>query len=422
VVKRLAPHRGGFDPVTTISAEGRMNLPVHHGSSAPVCAEDFYSDEFLLDPFPRYAAMRALGPVVWMSRHGNYAVTQYREVREALRNDKVFSSAHGVAGDAFGCDFMKGNTLASDGAFHAMMRSAMIAPLTRGALERVRGRIETAASELVGALVTRRSFDGIGDLAHHLPLTIVTELVGLTEEGRENMLKWAAGGFDILGMQNARGQRGVEAVKEMRHYINTMATPERLKPGSWTALIYERAGRGEIPREACPLLVRDYIGPSLDTTIAATGELIHQLGQDPSQWDALRCDPALVPNAVNEAVRLGSPIRALTRTTLQECELGGVALPAGARVMILYASANRDERKFSDPDRFDVRRRNNDHVGFGYGAHVCAGMFLARLEMEALLKAMIGQVGRIETGPPTPALNNTIRSFASLPTTFHAAA
>jgi cytochrome P450 len=169
------------------------------------------------------------------------------------------------------------------------------------------------------------------------------------------------------------------------------------------------------------LLVRDYIGPSLDTTIAATGELIHQLGQDPSQWDALRRDPALVPNAVNEAVRLGSPIRALTRTTLQECELGGVALPAGARVMILYASANRDERKFPDPDRFDVRRRNNDHVGFGYGAHVCAGMFLARLEMEALLKAMIVQVGRIETGPPTPALNNTIRSFASLPTTFHAA-
>jgi cytochrome P450 len=385
----------------------------------PTCDDDFYGDDFIRDPYPRYAAMRALGPVVWMSQHGNFAATHYQEVREALRNDRVFSSAQGVAGDQFGCDFMKGNTLASDGAFHDMMRAAMIAPLTRGALERVRGHIEAAAANLVAALVARGAFDGIRDLAQHLPLTIVTELVGLTEEGRDNMLKWAAGGFDILGMQNEHGRLGVEAVKEMRHYIGTMATPDRLKPGSWTAQVYERADRGEIPREVCPLLVRDYIGPSLDTTIAATGELIHQLGAHPDQWDILRNEPTLIPGAVNEAVRLGSPIRSLTRTLAQDCELGGVALPAGSRVMLLYASANRDERKYANPDRFDVRRKNNDHLGFGYGAHVCAGMFLARLEMEALLKAMIERVERIETGPPTVALNNTIHSFATLPAAFH---
>jgi cytochrome P450 len=398
-----------------------MNGPTAQGGAAPVYDADFYGDDFILDPLPHYAAMRALGPAVWLSRHGNYAITQYKEAREALRNHGVFSSAHGVAGDQFGCDFMKGNTIASDPPFHDQMRTTMGAPLTAKAIEGIRERIDREAHALVARLVARRSFDGMTDLACHLPLTIVTELVGLPEDGRENMLTWAAGGFDILGVQNQRGMQGVETVKEMRSYIVNNATPDRLKPGSWTARIYALADQGQIPGEICPLLVRDYIGPSLDTTIAATGELIYQLANNPAQFDLLRRDPSLIPNASNEAVRLGSPIRSLTRTVATDYELGGVRLPAGARVMIVYASANRDERKFDNPDRFDVTRNRSDHVGFGFGIHTCAGSHLARLEMDALLRALTAQVARIEVGTPTIALNNTICSFATLPMTLHAA-
>ncbi|MEX2127628.1 MAG: cytochrome P450 [Xanthobacteraceae bacterium] len=389
--------------------------------AAPVYDEDFYGDEFIRDPYPRYAAMRALGPVVWLVRHGNFAVTQYKEVREALRNHKVFSSAQGVAADQFGCDFMKGNTIASDPPFHDVMRNTMVAPLRPGTLELVQDRIEHEAETLIETLISRGTFDGMADLATHLPLAIVTELVGLPEDGRENMLRWAAGGFDIFGVQNARGRQGVETVKEMRNYIATKATPERLKPGSWTARIYELADRGEIPRETCPLLVRDYIGPSLDTTIAATGQLIYQLARNPEQYQLLCEDPSLIPNASNEAVRLGSPIRSLTRTVTDDIELGGVRLPDGARVMLVYASANRDDRKFETPDRFDVRRVGAEHLGFGNGIHMCAGMRLARLEMDSLLKALIRRVDRIEVAEPTVAMNNTICSFASLPMRLHAA-
>ena len=387
---------------------------------APVYDRDFYSDEFIRDPYPRYAAMRALGPVVWLPRHGNFAVTQYREAREALRNHKVFSSAQGVAADAFGCDFMKGNTIGSDPPFHDMMRTAMMAPLRPGELELVRERIEREADALISRLVERRSFDAMEDLAPQLPVSIVTDLVGLPEEGRDNMLRWAAGGFDIFGVQNERGRRGVETVKEMRSYILLQATPERLKKGSWTARIFELAERGEIPLTACPLLVRDYIGPSLDTTIAATGELMYRLGAHPDQFELLRRDPSLIPNASNEAVRLGSPIRSLTRTVTEDTTLGGVRLPAGARVMIVYASANRDERKFENPDSFDVQRAGADHLGFGNGIHMCAGMRLARLELDSILKSLVRRVERIEAGEPTPAMNNTIRSYASLPLTLHA--
>jgi cytochrome P450 len=398
-----------------------MNRPTRTEASAPVYEADFYADEFIRDPQPRYAEMRALGPVIWLARHGNYAVTRYDEAREVLRNHQVFSSAHGVAADQFGCDFMKGNTIASDPPFHDLMRSTMGRPLTPKALEDVRAQIEAEARALIDRLLVRRSFDGMKDLAHHLPLTIVTKLVGLPEDGRENMLKWAAGGFDIFGVQNARGTQGVETVQEMRSYIIEKAAPERLKPGSWTARIYELADQGAIPRDICRLLVRDYIGPSLDTTIAATGQLLLELGRDPSQFEALRRDPSLIPNATNEAVRLGSPIRSLTRTVVSDCELGGMRLPAGARVMVVYASANRDERKFDNPHRFDVTRARADHVGFGYGIHACAGMHLARLEMNSLLSALVTRVSRIEVGTPTIAMNNTICSFASLPVTLHAA-
>jgi cytochrome P450 len=395
--------------------------PVSGEGSAPVYDADLFCDDFVRDPYPHYTAMRELGPVVWLTRHCNFAVTRYQEVKEALRNWQTFSAAQGVAADQIGCDFLRGNTLASDPPIHDTLRVAVAAPLLPGALQDIRGQIEQAANELIIGLTQKKSFDGIGDLARVLPLTIVTELVGLPEDGRENMLKWAGASFDILGVQNERGQRALETIKEMRQWITTRATSDRLKPGSWTWRIHELAKKGAITEAMAPLLIRDYINPSLDTTISAIGELIYQLGKNPNQWQLLRRDPTLVPNAVQEAVRLCAPIRTLSRTVVQDTELGGIALPASSRVMLLFASANRDQKKFPDPDRFDVTRPSRDHMSFGNGVHMCVGLHLARLEMESILNAMIPMVARIEVGEPTVAMNNTIRGFAMLPVTFDAA-
>ena len=384
----------------------------------PCYEHEFYADTFIADPLPHYAAMRALGPVVYLPSLGNYAITRYDEVKQALRNFEVFSSAQGVAADETGCTFLRGahgNTLNSDPPAHDVMRATVAAPLLPGALTSIQGRIEQEAELLVDSLLQRDGFDGMADLARHLPLTIVTELVGLAEDGRENMLHWAGAAFDILGVQNERGRCGLQTMTEMRRYIATEVVPERLKPGSWTGRLYDLVERGQIPREMVPLLVRDYISPSLDTTISATGELFYQLGRNPDQWDLIRRDPALIPGAVNEAVRLGTPVRSFSRTLTRRFEIGGAMLPEGARVMVLYASANRDERQFPDPDRFEPARAGGLHVGFGHGIHQCVGMHLARLEMESLLKAMIGRVAAITVGKPTMAMNNTIHAFATLP-------
>jgi cytochrome P450/ferredoxin-NADP reductase len=383
---------------------------------APHYDVDFYADAFIHDPYTHYKAMRSLGPIVYLPQHDNYAVVRFAELRECLRDTEAFRSGGGVAADDTGCAFLRGNTLASDPPIHTQMRSAMGAPLLPSALTAHRSRIVEAAEALVDELCERRSFCGVVDLAQRLPLTVVTELVGLPGDGAENMLRWAAASFDILGIQNERGQAGTETIKEMRRWIANRATVERLRPGSWTARILELAEAGEIPASMAPQLVRDYINPSLDTTIAATAELILQLAQNPDQWDLVRNDPSLIPQAVDEAVRLATPIRSFTRTLSLDRELWGVRVPHGARVMMVFASANRDERRFVDPERFLVRRTERDHVGFGHGIHMCVGMHLARLEMTSLLAAMVPRIASFNIDAPIVAINNTIRGYSAMPT------
>jgi cytochrome P450 len=142
------------------------------------------------------------------------------------------------------------------------------------------------------------------------------------------------------------------------------------------------------------------------------------LATHPEQWATLKADRSLIPNAFNETVRLESPIRAFSRVATADTSIGGYDIDAGARVMILYASANRDERFFDRPDEFDITRPNaSGHLGFGYGTHGCAGQGLARLEAQAVLQALVTQVETIELGQPVRGMNNLICAWASLPMT-----
>jgi cytochrome P450 len=263
--------------------------------------------------------------------------------------------------------------------------------------------------------VGRGQFDAVMDLAQHLPLTIVSKLVGLEDYGRGSMLRWASATFNVLGTMNTRGCAAMTDVQEMRSYLGGAGIREHLRSGSWGDRIFQAGERGEVEPERCPVLMRDYLGPSLDTTIFATANLVMLFGKYPEQWDLVRNDPALIPNAINESLRLESPIRGFTRHLTTDAAIGGVSIPGGNRVLLLYASANRDERKWQDAERFDVRRRASDHLGFGNGTHMCAGLHLARLEMTALLEVLVEKVARFEIGEPVLALNNVLRGLASLP-------
>lgn len=341
-------------------------------------------------------------------------------MRAALRDHATFISSEGVAGDDFGCQHLRGNTVASDPPRHTALRQAIEPPLQRRSLEPLRPRIQAAADALIDDLVARDAFCGVTDLAQPLPLNVVRDLVGLPTFARDEMLRWAGAAFDTLGCQNARGKAAQAHIADMRQFIGAQATVENLTPGSWTRRILELADAGEVAPELAPFAVRDLINPSLDTTISAIAHLALQLAQAPDAFRRLKAEPKLIPNAVHEAVRLGTPIRSFARHAARDIEIGGATIPKGARVMMLYASANRDERVFVDPDRFDLDRPARRHLGFGAGIHMCVGMHLALMEMECLLAAMVERAGALEAGTPEPAMNNTICGFAKLPMRFAA--
>lgn len=205
---------------------------------------------------------------------------------------------------------------------------------------------------------------------------------------------------------------------EMLTYARTEAVPPHLKPGGWAQMVYDAGDRGEIAKDLCPGLMSGYLGPALDTTINGISNLMMLFGGHPEQWDLVRDDPSLIPNAVNEVLRLESPIQRFSRYVAENAVVGDTPIPAGSRVMILYGAANRDERRWAVPTAFDVRReRVAEHLAFGNGPHACVGSGLARLEMCVILEALVARVARFETAHLQRAVSQALRGAASLQVT-----
>lgn len=180
--------------------------------------------------------------------------------------------------------------------------------------------------------------------------------------------------------------------------------------------MFDAADRGEIGKFEARMMIIDFVAPGLDTTILATTHMLWLLGCNPEAWQRLRRDPALIPAAVVEAVRMSSPVRCFTRRVSRDAEIGGVSLRAGDRVALLFGSANMDERHYPDPTRFDLDRPPGGNLGWGNGPHTCIGIHLAKLEMQALLRALVAQVETIETVEDPPRIrNNTLQGIAALP-------
>ncbi|MBR9862914.1 MAG: cytochrome P450 [Rhodobacteraceae bacterium] len=389
--------------------------------SIPSYDIDFYSDEVIQDPYPVYEKMRAIGPVVYLPQHDLYALPRYDEVSAALRQPLRFASSRGVSPIPKVNEILVGSTLNSDPPEHDRTRAVTSEPLLPGALKEIEPMLVKAANGLIDTLCARGEFDAVSDLAQYLPVTIVAELVGLPKAvDSAQMLKWASATFNLFGTENARTEQAFADLVDLRDFLQEYGRPEKLKEGGWAKRIFDVGAERGISYETCAQLMRDYINPSLDTTISTTGQIIRFFAENPAQWDLVRKDATLIPNAVEEAVRMATPIRAFTRYVVEDSDIAGHLIPAGKRVIVMYASANRDERKFPDPDRFDVTRDVHDHLGFGQGVHMCMGMHLARREMILLLEALRRRVERFELlDEPVVAMNNTIRAYASMPVKVH---
>jgi cytochrome P450 len=380
---------------------------------------DLWTDSAIDDPYQLWKQLRDAGPVVRLDTYDFYALPRYAEMRRALGDWKVFSSAQGVMLNDEINKAQAGATLHTDPPVHDAQRAIVGRPLVPRELRKLDEQFREQAEALVERLVGEGSFDAATDLAEYLPLTIVSKQVGLPEEGRDRMVSWAAAAFDAAGPLNDRCRAALPVLEEGVAYSYDPGLRQRLDPRGWAARLWEAADAGEIAHEKCPALLIDYWGPALDTTIAAITSAIWLFGEYPDQWRRLRANPSLVSRAVNEVIRLESPTPYFTRVTTRDVEVGGTLIPAGSRVLMMYGSANRDERKWPDADRFDVQRTPSDHLGFGFGEHLCLGQQLARMEIRALLNALIPRVRRFEVNSMERLANNMLRQIKRLDITVH---
>ncbi len=381
---------------------------------APSLDLDLYSAEVIEDSAAAFAQIREAGPLVWLPRNRIWAMGRFDDVRAALRDDELFVSGKGVAANPVTNLAARKTTLFSDGETHAARRKVLMRSLGAQAIAPIAGRLDTEAEAIVAGLVDRGEFDAARDFSSGLPVQVVADLVGV-RVSTKRLLSWGAAAFDILGPLNRLGLKAGPGSIGMLAYSQRLSR-SRVIPGSWAASVFDAADRGEISKVEARNMVIDFIAPSLDTTILASTCMLWLLGENPAAWRRLRQDPELIPAAVVESVRLASPIRGFTRRVSRDAEWEGVELRAGERVAVLFGAANLDERRFPDSERFDLDRPPGGNLGWGNGPHTCVGIHLAKLEMAALLRALLAQVGTIEvTGAPTRIANNTLQGIASLP-------
>jgi cytochrome P450 len=382
----------------------------------PVYSADLYSVAAIRDPYPHYAAMRALGPVVWLPKHNLYALPRYAEVRSALGDNDTFRSNHGVALNPISRVIGNQSLLMTDGAAHDRHRKLMAHRLKPRALRPLQDRVEELAEQTVLVALAKGRVDGVAEMALKLPLGVVPDLVGWPQQGREHLVAWAGATFDMLGPLNKVALRSMPKTAAMLSFVHRLARRRDVLPGSMSEEVLHSIDKGDIKRSRLPSVFIDYLAPSIDTTASAIAAALWLFAQNPDQWRALQADPGRIPNAVNEIVRMESPVRAFGRLAQRDAEIAGARIPSGSRLLIVFASANRDERVWTDPDRFDVGREASGQVGFGYGMHACAGQGLARLETQAFLRSLLRNVDRIELdGTPRRAVNNVIHRFERLP-------
>jgi len=395
-----------------VTSIGRLSRG--RGRPGPSLDLDLYSPEVVEDSTAAFARIRDAGPVVWLPRHRMWALGRFDEVRTALRDDELFVSGKGVAANPITNVAARKTTLFSDGETHVARRKVLMRSLGAQALAPIAGRLDAEAEAIVGRLVGRGEFDAARDFSSGLPLEVVADLVGVRVPA-ERLLSWGTISFDVLGPLNRRGLRAFPSSLGMLAYAQRLDR-SRVIPGSWAASVFDAADRGEIDRTEARNMVIDFIAPSLDTTILASTYMLWLLAQNPEAWARIRRDPELIPAAVVESVRLSSPIRGFTRYLSRDAEIGGVRMRAGERAVLLVGAANMDERHYSEPERFDLERPPGGNLGWGNGPHTCVGIHLAKLEMAALLRALVARVETIElVGGPTRIRNNTLQGIGRLP-------
>ncbi len=386
-----------------------------------------YAYEIHEDPYPTYARLRAEAPVYRNDAADFWALSRHGDVVEGFRDNLRFSSAHGVSLDpaASGPHAHKTMSfLAMDPPMHGRMRGLVSRGFTPRRVAELEPRIRELTRAHLDAAVAKGTFDFVGDLAGKLPMDVISELIGVPAADRDEVRRLS----DLLvhreeGMDDVP-PAGVEAAFSLITYYADMLAQRRATPTDdlTSALLAAEVDGDRLTDDEIMGFLFLMVVAGNETTTKLLGNAWYWAWRNPEERAKPFADPGRILSWIEETLRYDTSSQMLARVTTEDLELHGQVIPAGDRVVLIAGSANRDERVFADPDRYDLDRPERELqqiASFGFGRHFCLGASLARLEARVCLEELVARVADYDIDPEgTRRVHSVnVRGFAALPTT-----
>jgi len=390
---------------------------------------DPFSDEALRDPFPIYRRLREESPVHYIERWDSWALSYFEDIWRASSDTEHLTATRGTSSPFLLTKAMEAypNLGHMDPPVHTELRS-LIAPYfmprrVRSLKEQIRGFV----TECIDSFIDRGEGDVVGELAQIVAVRMGCLAIGFPEEDADYLVdlvkRFMSRQEGVQGMSEV----GVQAFEEMRGYLDRVSDPRRARAGepeNPIEVFARAAADGRIPMDEVGQHLALLLIGATETFPKAFANAVLFLAEHPDQRAELVADPAKIPRGLRECLRYGMPTQFLMRSVSKSFEIRGHTLLPGQSVMFMYASANRDEREFRDPDRFDIHRISPRILTFGHGTHRCLGANFAELEGELLLEELLRRVPEYEVDLSNSSRHVTefIQGFDRLPIRFAAGA
>jgi 4-methoxybenzoate monooxygenase (O-demethylating) len=390
------------------------------GLAIPNYEIDLFSHDSVRNARTVDDAVREFAPVVRLA-DGTVMITRHADVTAGLQDWHTFSSKSRPWHDPK--SLRPEILLTDDPPRHTHVRQAMTTVLSAQVLAKLRPSFERDARELLDGLLLRQGeiLDAVREITQRFVYKALPDAIGLGIPGREHMYAFSHMVWATMGPENELFREAMVNLEPVLKWLEQCCDRENLSTGGIGMTLYGLADNQVITQAEAKLLLQTVLAAGADTTILTMANAIRAFALFPGEYQRIRTDPSLVRIAFDESLRWDSPSRMAGRITTREVDIGGYAVPAGQRVGLMFAAANRDPRAWSDPDRYDLSRDLKKQVGWGYGVHACVGRVLAQLEASTLLTEVARRVARIEiAGDPEPWMTTIGHGPATLPIRLYA--